>query len=73
MSIKTQCHLRPAQCRCETTGKVLDRYSITLAVSGLTLEQASALLPQINAQMEGAVAPLRPAEETADAQTSVGN
>lgn len=64
MSIKTECHLRPANCRCDKTGEVLARYSITLAVSGLTLAEASALLPEINAQLEHSVAPLRPADES---------
>lgn len=59
MPIKTECHLRPAQCKCEKTGQLLDRYSVTLAVSGLTIEQAGALLPQINAQAERLLEPLK--------------
>lgn len=73
MSIKTECHLRPAQCRCDKTGQVLDRYSITLAVSGLTLEQASALLPEINTQLERSVTPLRPADESDHTQPAAGH
>lgn len=66
MSIKTECHLRPAQCRCDKTGELLDRYSIMLAVSGLTIEQAAAILPHINTQVDRLVEPLRPEDSAAD-------
>ena len=68
MSIKTECHLRPAQCRCPKTGQLLDRYSIMLAVSGLTIEQAAAILPHINTQVDRLVEPLRPNESPAGDQ-----
>jgi len=58
MPIKTECHLRPAQCKCEKTGELLDRYSVTLSVGGLTIDQAGALLPQINAEAERLLQPL---------------
>ena len=66
MSIRTECHLRPAQCRCGKTGQLLERYSIMLAVSGLTIDQAASLLPHVNAQVDRLVEPLRGDEAAAD-------
>ena len=65
MAIKTECHLRPAQCKCDKTGQLLDRYSVTLSVGGLTIDQAGALLPQINAQAERLLEPLKTGDAAA--------
>ena len=55
MAIKTDVNLRPAQCRCDKTGKMLSRYALTLSVTGLTIEEAAALLPQVKASVDGMI------------------